>query len=409
MQPSRIRSSFASLNLLGPVLATLAISSVACSASPGPAVGESSSGVIKGTASDESQNAVVLLVMVDRGQGGIGQCTGTMLAPNLVLTARHCVSNTQDGIACRADGSSIAGGKITSDKKAEDIYVVVGTQRPTRPEANGQGAKLFVTDATNLCNNDIALVLLKEPIKDVPIAPIRLETPAVKGELLTAVGWGVTEKTQSPNVRQQRSGIEVVSVGGDVREQTGPSEFSVGESICSGDSGGPAIAEATSTVIGVVSRGGNGTNPTSNPASSCVGSSASNIYTGVAGFKDLILAAYAEAGQDPWLEGGPDPRLAKDGEACTESTACRSNACLQGKCTASCAKTPCTTTGTTCQDSAGLKVCLPAPPDNGAGAGGETTTTTGCSAAGADFDGAWLLGGVGVAALFASRRRRKVA
>jgi MYXO-CTERM domain-containing protein len=55
-----------------------------------------------------------------------------------------------------------------------------------------------------------------------------------------------------------------------------------------------------------------------------------------------------------------------------------------------------------------LKVCLPAPPDNGAGPGGETTTTTGCSAAGADFDGAWLLGGVGVAALFASRRRRKV-
>ena len=409
MQPSRIRSSFASLNLLGPVLASIAIASVACSASPGTAVGESSSGVIKGTASDESQNAVVLLVMIDRGQGGIGQCTGTMLAPNLVLTARHCVSNTQEGVACRADGTPIAGGKITGDKKPEDIYVVVGTQRPTRPEANGQGAKLFVTETTNLCNNDIALVLLKQPIKDVPIAPIRLETPAVKGELVTAVGWGVTDKTQSPNVRQQRTGIEISSVGGDAREQIGPTEFSVGESICSGDSGGPAIAEATGTIVGVVSRGGNGTNPTSNPASSCLGSNASNIYTGIAGFKELILSAYAEAGQDPWLEGGPDPRLAKDGEACTESSVCRSNACLQGKCTASCAKSPCTTAGTTCQDSAGVKVCLPAPAAVGAAADGNTTTTTECSAAGASFDGAWLLGGVGVAALFASRRRRKVA
>lgn len=400
---------FAPKGLLGALV--LGSLSVACSAAPEVTAGESSSAIIKGTASDASQNAVVLLVMIDRGEGGIGQCTGTMLAPNLVLTARHCVSATDDGgIACRPDGTPLGGGGIRKDKAAADIYVVVGQNRPTRPEANGQGAKLITNGAKNLCNNDIALVLLKEPIKDVPIAPVRLDSPAVVGELITAVGWGVTDRTQSPSVRMQRSGIPITASGSDNVERTGPAEFAVGESICSGDSGGPAIAETTGAVLGVVSRGGNGTQPTNNPASSCIGSNASNFYTDVSSFKEMILAAYEEAGQDPWLEGGPDPRLSKDGEACTESAGCRSNACIAGKCVPSCAKTACAA-GTTCQDKEGAKVCLapPAgPPGAGPGADGTTTTTTtGCASTGAQLDGSWLVGAVGVAAMLVSRRRKK--
>ncbi|MDB5220245.1 MAG: hypothetical protein JWO86_8172, partial [Myxococcaceae bacterium] len=33
-----------------------------------------------------------------------------------------------------------------------------------------------------------------------------------------------------------------------------------------------------------------------------------NVFTKASSFKDLILAAYAKAGQDPWNEGAPDPR-----------------------------------------------------------------------------------------------------
>jgi V8-like Glu-specific endopeptidase len=347
--------------------------------------------------------------MIDRGQGGIGSCTGTFLAPNLILTARHCVSNTQEGIACRADGTSLAGGKINSNKSPSDIYVVTGVKRPNQPEAQGQGAKLiFVDEAKNLCNNDIALVVLKNPVPDAKILPVRLNTPAVVGETFTAIGWGVTEKTQDPATRMQRTGIPVQTVGSDAKVQSGPNEFEVGESICSGDSGGPAVAETTGAVIGVVSRGGNGTQPTQNPASSCTGANASNIYTGLAGFKDLILSAYAEAGQDPWIEGEPDPRLAKDGEACTEATACRSNACISGKCTPSCAKSECAA-GTTCQDSGGAKVCLaPAAGSTDPGAT-TTTTTTGCSsAAGPGGVDTSLMGGIFAAlALVASGRRKR--
>jgi len=406
--PSSARSSL-SLRALGALGAHVALAGlvVACGGAPegSATTGEGASAIIRGEASTDAQNAVVLLVTL--GDSGIGQCTGTLIAPNLVLTARHCVSATRDeGVACRDDGTPIAGGKITRDKVPSSIYVITGLDRPTRPEAQGQGAKLFVSSSDNLCNNDIALVLLKAPVKDAMIAPIRLDAPANVDETLTAVGWGVTEKTPETRVRMQRTGVPITAVGSNQKTQTGPNEFSVGESICSGDSGGPAFSETGGGIIGVVSRGGNGTQPTSNPASSCLGSYASNIYTGLNGFRDLILDAFAEAGAEPWLEGEGDPRLAKDGEACTEAAACRSNACLSGKCTPSCAKKDCSA-GLTCQDSGGVaKVCLTPAPE------AVTTTTTGCSTTGGQSpsrsaEGSLLLAvGAALAVVAAVRRRR---
>lgn len=391
-------------------LAALTSALVACGGVPPGAAdetGEASSGIIRGEASTEAQNAVVLLVMIDRGQGAIAQCTGTLIAPNLVLTARHCVSATRDeGVACKADGTPIAGGVITKDKAPADIYVITGVNRPNHPDAQGQGAKLFVTDSKNLCNNDIALVLLQAPVKDAMIAPIRLDAPASVDETITAIGWGVTEKTQDTSTRMQRSGIPIAAVGGNAETQTGPNEFSVGESICSGDSGGPAISETGGGIVGVVSRGGNMTRPTNNPASSCTGASASNIYTGLSGFKDLILEAFAEAGAEPWLEGEGDPRLAKDGEACTGAAACRSNVCLGGKCTPSCAKKACAA-DLVCQTEGEVKACVPPP---SAAPGVTTTTTTGCSAAPAQNEGpgaALAVAAAALAVVAGARRRRR--
>ncbi|HQY62365.1 MAG TPA: trypsin-like serine protease [Polyangiaceae bacterium] len=406
--PSSARSPL-SLRALGALGAHVALAGlvVACGGAPegSATTGEGASAIIRGEASTDAQNAVVLLVTL--GDSGIGQCTGTLIAPNLVLTARHCVSATRDeGVACRDDGTPIAGGKITRDKVPSSIYVITGLDRPTRPEAQGQGAKLFVSSSDNLCNNDIALVLLKAPVKDAMIAPIRLDAPANVDETLTAVGWGVTEKTPETRVRMQRTGVPITAVGSNQKTQTGPNEFSVGESICSGDSGGPAFSETGGGIIGVVSRGGNGTQPTSNPASSCLGSYASNIYTGLNGFRDLILDAFAEAGAEPWLEGEGDPRLAKDGEACTAPAACCSNVCLGGKCTPSCAKKACAA-GLVCQESGGAKACVPPPPPGGE-PGATTTTTTGCSSSPAPGTaGQGLAAIVAASALVAGARRRR--
>ena len=83
------------------VCASLAIAATvaACSTAPDgsdPGVertGVSSQKIIKGKLSAEDQDAVVLLIHSDFASY-FAACTGTLLAPNLVLTARHCTSET---------------------------------------------------------------------------------------------------------------------------------------------------------------------------------------------------------------------------------------------------------------------------------------------------------------------------
>src|SRR5262245_11794523 len=191
-------------------------------------VGSGRQAVIKGTTSDASQDAVVLLVMYDRATGEVGECTGTLLAPNLVLTARHCVSQTDESAACDEKGTPIASGQVYRDHKAETLYVFTGNKRPNFYESDvkaaGQGAKVFTDGSRNLCNHDIALVLLKNNIENASIAQVRLEGDITKGDDVTSVGWGVTDKSAQPAVRQQRPKVKILDVGPSSAESIPPNE-----------------------------------------------------------------------------------------------------------------------------------------------------------------------------------------
>ncbi|MBN9160892.1 MAG: hypothetical protein BGO98_15015 [Myxococcales bacterium 68-20] len=373
--------------------------------------GTTKSAIIDGKSSDSSQDAVVLLVHYDPSNNGFGQCTGTLLAPRLVLTARHCVGDTDLYAACKADGTPIAAGAIRKNHKANTMYVFTGKDRPDfgRGEVKpaGRGKKIIDDGGKNLCNHDIALILLEEPVTDAPIAPIRLDADVEVGELITAIGWGVTEDTPSPKQRQQRKNIEITNVGPDkAGAGVPPNEFQVGESICSGDSGGPAIAQETSAVVGVVSRGGNAQGGDSNdPAANCI--DGKNLYTKISPFKDLILEAYALAEAEPWIEGGPDPRKLKPKAACETGEECRSGLCLPDPdagdaltCAEDCSTTEtCSVEGEVCTAEGEAKVCR-APKKAPAESAGMCSSTPGRSG----FGGASLV--LGLLALASLRRKR---
>lgn len=315
-------------------LASILAATFACSAPPASSekTGTARQDIIKGKNSDDSQDAVVLVIYLNKSTGEVASCTGTMLANNLVLTARHCVADTDEYAACDADGTPLAGGAVRGNHKASDLWIFTGPKRPDyRPDIkpNGVGAQILDDGGKNLCNHDIALIVLKDPIQDAPIMPLRLDADVDKTDIITAVGWGVTDKTDQPDIRQTRSGIKVESIGPDSNAEppVAANEFQVGESICSGDSGGPAIAQSTGAIVGIVSRGGNGSQQnTSDPSANCI--NAENLYTKVAPFKDFILQAYDTAGAEPWLEGQPDPRLSKPDVACADDSECRSNHCF---------------------------------------------------------------------------------
>ena len=108
-------------------------------------------------------------------------------------------------------------------------------------------------------------------------------------------------------MRQQRTGQTVLAVGPSNELGLDSSELEIGEGACEGDSGGPALAATSGAVIASLSRGGNGS--VMPGAGACVGGR--NVYSMTTGFKDLLLSAYARAGQEPWLEGQPNPLLPK--------------------------------------------------------------------------------------------------
>lgn len=249
--------------------------------------------IIGGKTSTVAQNAVVMLQIADEAI-----CSGSLIAPNLVLTARHCVSETDESLACAPDGHALSGGRIHADHDAQDIVVYVGQKQSTL-KARARGQQIVHDTAKNLCNHDLAFVVLDRPVTDAPIVALRLTETTRVGEKVTSIGWGLTAKGKLPSARMQRKNVAIVDVGPSA--DTPSHEFLVGEAICSGDSGGPALSSA-GAVVGVVSSGGNGRFDPSNPARGCIGPDTTNIYSRLAAFKSLTKQAFKEAGASPTLE-----------------------------------------------------------------------------------------------------------
>jgi hypothetical protein len=279
-------------------------------------IGQARSAVVGGTASDAAQDAVVMLVFSNPAANQRGICTAVLLAPRLVLTARHCVAFTDADVACGTDGAALGGGAIRANHEPGQLYVFTGRSRPdldpTMWKPSGRGLEIIDDGSKNLCNHDLALVVLENPVEGAMIAPIRLDGDAAKGEGLTTVGWGVTSDVLEPTSRQQRAGVTVTRIGPDPMSPIlTPNEFSFDESICLGDSGGPILSTASGAVVGVVSRGGNGTSSETDLASTCT--KATNLGTKIAPFRELVTRGLSRAGAEARLEVRPPAKDEEEG------------------------------------------------------------------------------------------------
>ncbi len=287
--------------------------------------GAASAAIYGGVLDDDgAANSAVVALTVGASTANLVLCTGTLIAPNVVLTAHHCVgSNLAPTLTCDDTGTSATGAQIGADVNPSIIHVFVGAQPDlTSPTPDAVGAAIFDTESTTLCNADIAVVLLDRNIPSITPLAVRLSGATRAGETVRAVGFGQNDQGSPTGTRFRRDGVSVLATGAEVSPSgtaLGSNEMELGTSTCEGDSGGPAISEESGAIVGVVSRGGG------------CGDDFGHVYTMTAGFASLLTTAMAAAGEAPLEEvissdGGPAPPTGSGSGASPPSGAADSGA-----------------------------------------------------------------------------------
>jgi len=263
-------------------------------------------GIVAGEPSGADQDGTVLLRAVLADEGEI-VCSASLVGPNLILTAAHCVTYPTDGdFSCSVRGELIdnptGGGRLGLHLPAASLEVYGGKAPRRSPLAHG--LKVISTLSPDVCQNDLAFVVLDTAL-ELRVVPMRLGRPALVHEAVVLVGYGTARTDEyidyRTQPRQQKRDLEIAAVGPDLIDDgvtdTPPRVLKVeGPSGCVGDSGGPLLAEASGAVLGVYSLLGGG---------SCAAPAVHSQLVHVPPYQGLIDEAFAAAGCEPVPELTP--------------------------------------------------------------------------------------------------------
>jgi len=250
---------------------------------------------------DTATRGVVGLVV-----GEASGCTGSLIAPNLVLTARHCVASISS-----ADGTVQCGvTNFGQNFPASDFVVTPDDNiRNGVPVTSQYSVERVVTPTgSNVCGNDVSLLILSSSIPETQAKLLvpRVDAAVAARERFDAVGYGITNPNDAQGAtfgeRLRVDDLNVLCVGTACMTLGGTrTEWGAVTPVCSGDSGGPAL-DAEGRVIGVASRGNENCD--------------SALYGSVASWRSLIVDTAIDAA----TSGGYMPPSWTDGTSMDAGT-----------------------------------------------------------------------------------------